>query len=50
MYIYIYIYQSRDSQGQGTIFPFLAPRADKQTCNYNTERSNQHPSLSAVAG
>ena len=35
--------QSGDSQGQET---FLAPSADKQTCNYDTECSNHHPSLS----
>ena len=35
--------RSRDSQGQET---FLAPSADKQTHNYDTECSNQHPSLS----
>ena len=32
-----------DSQGQKT---FLAPLADKQTRNYDTECSNHHPSLS----
>ena len=56
LYIYIHIYtnlpanaivrlshpQSGDSQGQETI---LAPPADKQTCNYDTECSNHHPSL-----
>ena len=58
IYIYTYIYkftskchsqtirlshpQSGDSQGQETI---LAPPADKQTCNYDTECSNHHPSL-----
>ena len=34
--------QNGDSQGQET---FLAPPADKQTCNYDTECSNHHPSL-----
>ena len=55
IYIYIYIYKFktvnaivrlpilRDSQGQET---FLAPSADKQTRNYDTECSNHHPSLS----
>ena len=48
MYIYIYIYiyaivvlsypRSVDSQGQET---FLAPPADKQTRNYDTEQSAQ---------
>ena len=56
MYINIYIYinlpvnsivrlphpQSRDSQGQEK---FLAPSADKQTRNYDTECSSHHPSL-----
>ena len=50
IYIYIYIYTnlpvnaivklphlwSRDSQGQET---FLAPSADKQTCNYDTNHT-----------
>ena len=35
---------SRDSQGQET---FLAPSADKQARNYDTECSNHHPSLSS---
>ena len=35
--------QSGDSQGQET---FLAPSADKQTRNHDTECSNHHPSLS----
>ena len=35
-YIYIYIYT------------FLAPSADKQTHNYDTECSNLHPSLSTL--
>ena len=53
IYIYIYIYanlpvnvvvklshpQSGDSQGQKT---FLAPSANKQTHNYDTECSNHH--------
>ena len=53
MYIYIYIYadlpvnvivklplpQSGDSQDQKT---FLAPSANNQTCNYDTECSNHH--------
>ena len=53
MYVYINTYtcmcirlphpRSGDSQGQET---FLAPSADKQTCNYNTECSNHHPSQS----
>ena len=62
LYIYIYIYThthtnfpvnaivklvpnpwSGDTQGQET---FLAPSADNQTCNYDTECSNHHPSLS----
>ena len=51
MYMYLHIYVnvpvnvivklphpwSRDTQGQET---FLAPSADKQTCNYDTECSN----------
>ena len=61
IYIYIYIHthtnlpvdaivrlphpRSRDSQGQET---FLAPSADKQTRNYDTECSNHHPSLSTL--
>ena len=61
IYIYIYIYKntnltvnalvrlphprSEDSQGQET---FLAPSADKQTRNYDTECSNHHPSLSTL--
>ena len=32
--------RSRNSQGQET---FLAPSADNQTCNYETEYSNQPP-------
>ena len=55
--IYIQIYQfmswsdrppnlrSSDSQDQET---FLAPSADKQTCNYDKECSNHHPSLSTL--
>ena len=38
--------RSRDSQGQKT---FLAPSADKQTHNYDTECSNHHPSLSTLS-
>ena len=34
-----------DNQGQEM---FLAPSADKQTCNYDTEYSNHHPSLSTL--
>ena len=61
MYIYIYIYiytnlpvnvivrlphpRSKDSQDQER---FLAPSAGKQTHNYDTERSNHHPSLSTL--
>ena len=59
IYIYIYIHtnlpvnaivrlphpRSGDSQGQET---FLAPSADKQTHNYDTECSNHHPSLSTL--
>ena len=61
IYICIYIYihtnlpvnaivrlphpRSGDSQGQET---FLAPSADKQTQNYDTECSNHHPSLSTL--
>ena len=37
--------QSGDSQSQET---FLAPSADKQTRNYDTECSNYHLSLSAL--
>ena len=37
--------RSRDHQGQET---FLAPPADNQTCNYNTECSNHHLSLSTL--
>ena len=52
-YIYIYIYTyiyiphpwGRDSQGQEM---FLAPSADKQTCNYDSECLNHHPSLSTL--
>ena len=35
--------RSGDSQKQEA---FLAPSADKKTCNYDTECSNHHPSLS----
>ena len=35
--------RSGDSQNQKT---FLAPSADKQTCNYHIECSNHHPSIS----
>ena len=58
MYVCIYIYKftskyhsqttpslERRSQGQET---FLAPSADKQTRNYDTECSNHHPSLSTL--
>ena len=58
VYIYIYIYKftsdvivrlpqppSGDSQGQET---FLAPSADKQTRNYDTECSNHYLSLSTL--
>ena len=59
IYIYIYIYitlpvnvivrlphpRSGDSQGQET---FLAPSADKQIRNYDTECSNHHPSQSTL--
>ena len=59
IYIYIYIYANLpvnaivrlphprrgDSQDQET---FLAPSADKQTRNYDTEGSNHHPSLSTL--
>ena len=59
IYIYIYIYtnlpvsdivrlphpRSGDSQVQET---FLAPSADKETRNYDTECSNHHPSLSTL--
>ena len=37
--------RSVDSQGQET---FLAPSADMQTRNYDTECSNHHPSLSTL--
>ena len=37
--------RSGDSRGQGT---FLALSADKQTCNYDIECSNHHPSLSTL--
>ena len=37
--------RSGDCQGQET---FLAPFADKQTCNYNIECSNHHPLLSTL--
>ena len=37
---------SEDSQDQET---FLAPTADKQTCNHDTECSNHHPSLSTLS-
>ena len=39
--------RSGDSQGQET---FLAPSADKQTRNYDTECLNHHPSLSTLSG
>ena len=63
IYIYIYIHvciytnlpinvivrlphpRSGDSQSQET---FLAPSADKQTHNYDTECSNHHPSVSIL--
>ena len=59
IYIYIYIYTNLpvnaivrlphprrgDSQDQET---FLAPSADKQTRNYDTQCSNHHPSLSPL--
>ena len=59
LYIYIYTHTnlpvdvivrlphpwSGDRQGQET---FLAPSADKQTRNYDTECSNHHPSLSTL--
>ena len=58
IHIYIYIYahlprndvvrlphpRSGDRQGQET---FLAPSADQQTRNYDTECSNHHPSKSS---
>ena len=37
--------RSGDSQKQET---FLAPSSDKQTCNYDIECSNHHPSLSTL--
>ena len=37
--------ESRDSQDQET---FLAPSADKQTRNYDTECSNHYPSISTL--
>ena len=37
--------RSGDSQNQET---FLAPSADKRTCNYDLECSNHHPSLSKL--
>ena len=59
IYLYIYIYnnlpvnaivrllhpQSGDSQGQEMS---LAHSADKQVCNYGTECSDHHPSLSTL--
>ena len=36
---------SGDNQGQVTV---LAPSADKETCNYDTECSNHHPSISTL--
>ena len=59
VFLYIYIYTnlpvnvivrlphppSGDSQAQET---FLAPSADKQTRNYDTECSNHHPPLSTL--
>ena len=61
IYIYIFVYthtnlpanvivrlpnpRSGYSQGQET---FLAPPADKQTRNYDTECSNQHHSLATL--
>ena len=38
--------RSGDSQGQET---FLAPSVDKKICNYDTEYSNHHPSLSTLS-
>ena len=35
----------RDSQGQET---FSEPTGHNQSCNYDTECSNHHPSLSAL--
>ena len=51
VYIFVYIYAivrlpypwSGDIQGQEK---FLAPSADKQTLNYDTECSNHYPSQS----
>ena len=37
--------RSGESKGKET---FLAPSAEKQTCNYNIECSNHHPSLSTL--
>ena len=59
VYLYIYLYinwpvnvivklshpRSGDSQGHET---FLVPSADKQTRNYDTECSNQHPFSSTL--
>ena len=59
IYIYIYIYaniprkaivrlhnpRSGDNQGHKT---FLAPSSDKQTCKYDTQCSNHHPSVSTL--
>ena len=36
------MHMKRDSQGQET---FSEPTADNQSCNYDTECSNHHPSL-----
>ena len=61
MFIYIYIYavfpknvlvrpphpRIGDSQGQET---FLAPSADKQTCNYDTECTNPPPPWGTATG
>ena len=43
--VHLFYLWSGDSQGQET---FLAPSADKQAHNYDTECSNHHPSLSTL--
>ena len=44
--IYIYIYNI--DLFICIVYTFLAPSADKQTRNYDTECSNYHPSLSTL--
>ena len=61
IYIYIYIYKFTSKYHSQNalslewrqprpenVFTFLAPSADKETRNYDTECSNHHPSLSTL--